>query len=67
MPLSEVKDKVFASGIKTDHGVEVLVHIGIDTVQLKGRHFEAKVTKGQHVNRGDLLAVVDRSAIEGEG
>jgi len=101
VPMSQVNDKVFASGamgsglgivptdgqvhapvsgtivvamksghafgIKTDHGVEVLVHIGINTVQLGGQHFTPKVTKGQQVRQGDLLATVDLAAIEAEG
>lgn len=49
-----------AYGIKTDEGVEVLVHIGIDTVQMNGEGFEAAVTRGQRVQAGDLLATVDR-------
>jgi PTS system beta-glucosides-specific IIC component len=48
-----------AFGIKSEDGVEVLVHIGIDTVQLQGRGFESLVTRGQQVRAGDLLAVVD--------
>lgn len=56
-----------AFGIKTDHGVEVLVHIGINTVELDGRHFTSHVAKGQQVQQGDLLAVVDLKAIEEAG
>ena len=56
-----------AFGIKTDHGVEVLVHIGINTVELDGRHFTSHVAKGQQVEQGDLLAVVDLKAIEEAG
>ena len=56
-----------AYGIKSDSGVEVLVHIGIDTVQLDGRGFEAAVTRGQQVRAGDLLAVVDLAAVAAAG
>ncbi|MGK3957546.1 beta-glucoside-specific PTS transporter subunit IIABC [Arthrobacter sp. R4] len=56
-----------AFGIKSDDGVEVLVHIGIDTVQMQGRGFEAKVARGQQVQVGDLLAVVDLCAIAEAG
>lgn len=56
-----------AYGIKTADGVELLIHIGIDTVQLKGEHFAPQVTKGQHVKAGDVLATVDLPAIEAAG
>lgn len=56
-----------AYGIKGDNGVEVLVHIGLDTVQLEGKHFTAKVEKGQRVKKGDVLAEVDLAGIEADG
>ena len=56
-----------AFGIKTDDGVEVLVHIGIDTVRLKGECFEVKVEKKQRVAVGDLLAEVDLDGIKAAG
>lgn len=56
-----------AYGIKSDDGVEVLVHIGIDTVQLQGRGFESAVTRGQQVRAGDLLAVVDLDVVAEAG
>jgi PTS system beta-glucosides-specific IIC component len=56
-----------AFGIKSDDGVEVLVHIGVDTVQLDGRGFSARVTRGQQVRAGDLLAVVDLDVVGAAG
>jgi len=56
-----------AFGIKTDTGVEVLVHIGIDTVQMDGEGFTVAVEKGQRVSRGDLLATVDLDAVTAAG
>lgn len=56
-----------AFGIKTDEGVEVLVHIGLDTVQMKGEGFTSHVTQGATVARGDLLAVVDLDAVARAG
>ncbi|HSN43512.1 MAG TPA: PTS glucose transporter subunit IIA, partial [Propionibacteriaceae bacterium] len=56
-----------AFGIKTDDGVEVLVHVGIDTVKLKGEHFTVAVEKGQHVVAGDLLAKVDLDGVRASG
>lgn len=56
-----------AFGIKSPRGVEVLVHIGIDTVQLDGRGFEPAVARGDVVKAGDLLAVVDLNMIINAG
>lgn len=56
-----------AFGIKSEDGVEVLVHIGIDTVQLQGRGFDSAVTRGQQVRAGDLLAVVDLDVVREAG
>lgn len=56
-----------AVGMVTDEGVELVLHIGIDTVKLEGRHFEAHVMVGQQVKRGDLLVTFDMEAIRKEG
>ncbi|WP_062202169.1 beta-glucoside-specific PTS transporter subunit IIABC [Demequina salsinemoris] len=52
-----------AYGIRTKGGLEVLVHIGIDTVKLEGKHFEPKVKQGDHVSRGDVLCEADIAAL----
>ena len=56
-----------AFGIKTEDGVEVLVHVGIDTVRLKGEHFDVKVAKGQQVSAGDHLVDVNLDGIREAG
>lgn len=56
-----------AFGIKSDDGVEVLVHIGIDTVQLDGKGFQVAVAKKQRVNVGDLLATVNLDTVKQAG
>jgi len=56
-----------AYGLRSASGVEVLIHIGMDTVQLKGQHFTPKVTVGQTVRRGDVLAQVDWAAVAAAG
>lgn len=48
-----------AFGIKAKNGVELLVHIGIDTVTLNGEGFESVIKQGQNINAGDVLAIVD--------
>ncbi len=56
-----------AISILCDNGAEILLHIGIDTVKLKGRCFEAKVKNGQKVKKGDLLITFDRESALKEG
>ncbi|KAB8294622.1 glucose PTS transporter subunit IIA [Bifidobacterium avesanii] len=56
-----------AFGIKTDDGVEVLVHIGIDTVKMEGDGFTVAVAKGQRVKAGDELATVDFDKVTAAG
>lgn len=51
----------------TDGGAELLLHIGIDTVALKGAPFTVKVSEGQHVACGDGLIVFDMEAIRAAG
>lgn len=101
IPLSAVKDKVFASGsmgtgvavepsngeilapvsgriiavpktghaygIKTDDGVEVLVHVGIDTVQMKGEGFAPTVSRGDYVTAGQIIGTANLAAISQAG
>ncbi|EOT26309.1 N-acetylglucosamine-specific PTS transporter subunit IIBC [Enterococcus saccharolyticus] len=56
-----------AMGIQTTSGVEVLLHMGIDTVSLKGEPFELYVEDGQQVARGQLIAKVDLEMIQAAG
>ena len=56
-----------AVGMTTDAGTELVLHIGIDTVRLEGRHFETHVEAEQHVKKGDLLVTFDMEAIKAEG
>lgn len=65
--ISALFPTLHAIGIKTDDGVEVLIHIGLDTVQLNGEGFEAMVKQGDHVKKGQLLVTFDREFITGKG
>jgi len=56
-----------ALGLLTENGLEVLVHIGLDTVSLEGKPFEVKVSEGQTVAAGDLLVEADLDAIREAG
>lgn len=56
-----------AIGMTTDNGMEILIHIGIDTVKLEGKPFIQHVHKGQNVKQGDLLVEFDISEIKKAG
>lgn len=56
-----------AYGLKSKDGAEVLIHIGIDTVNLKGEGFESFVKQGQAVKAGDKLGTVDLAKVKAEG
>ena len=56
-----------AIGLLGDNGMEVLIHIGIDTVNLQGQYYDAHVKVGDRVKKGDLLISFDKDAIEKAG
>ena len=56
-----------AFGITLDNGVEILIHVGLDTVNLEGQGFDVKVSQGDRVSEGQELVRVDRSVIEQAG
>lgn len=65
--VENVFDTKHAIGIMTEDGTELLLHIGINTVQLGGKYFEVHVAMDQPVKKGDLLVTFDKDAIAGEG
>lgn len=70
-PVSGTVSSIFptkhALGIVTEAGLEVLVHIGLDTVSLEGKPFTVHVAEGQKVSAGDLLVTADLDAIRAAG
>lgn len=70
-PCDGVVESVFdtrhAVNLKSEHGCEILLHVGIDTVKLNGKYFSAHVSSGQRVKRGDLLLTFDIDGIRKEG
>ncbi len=65
--ISLVIDTKHAVTIMSKDGLEVLIHVGIDTVKLNGKHFENKVSTGDSVKKGDVLTVFDIEGIKSEG
>ncbi|MDR9571354.1 PTS transporter subunit IIBC [Streptococcus pneumoniae] len=70
-PVSGTVSSIFptkhALGLVTEAGLEVLVHIGLDTVSLEGKPFTVHVAEGQKVAAGDLLVIADLDAIRAAG
>ncbi|TRZ39664.1 PTS beta-glucoside transporter subunit EIIBCA [Niallia circulans] len=56
-----------AIGLRSENGLEVLIHIGLETVNLEGKFFNVKVEQGQYVQKGQELITFDREAISNEG
>lgn len=56
-----------AIGIELDNGIQVLIHIGIDTVELKGEPFDTTIQEGAHVTPDTLISTVDLAGLEQAG
>lgn len=62
-----VFDTLHALSMTTEYGAEVLIHVGLDTVKLKGDGFEGHVAAGDSVKKGDLLLTVDLEKVKAAG
>ncbi len=65
--IDSVPDTFHAVMMTTDYGAELLMHIGIDTVELKGQHYRALVSAGDRIKSGQPLIEFDRDAISAAG
>lgn len=65
--LTTVFDTGHAYGIKRADGLEMLIHIGLETVGLKGKGFQVKVQQGQQVQQGQVLCEVDLAYLKSQG
>ena len=70
-PCDATVDLMFDTGhavsLKADCGAEVLIHVGLETVSLKGEHFTTHAKTGDHVKAGQLLIEFDREAVAAAG
>ena len=62
-----VFDTLHAVSMTTDFGAELLIHVGLDTVKMKGDGFTGHVKAGDHVKKGDLLLEVDLEKVKAAG
>ena len=65
--IESIFDTKHAVNLISDDGAEILLHIGIDTVKLNGKYFEAHVSEGQMVKRGEVLITFDMGEIRRAG
>ena len=70
-PVNGTVDMMFDTGhavsLTTENGVEMLIHVGIDTVNLQGKHYTVHCQAGDKVKKGQLLIEFDKDAIAAEG
>ena len=65
--ISSVAETLHAYGFSSEDGLEILVHVGLDTVALKGEGFKSYVNEGDKVRVGDLVAEVDLELLKAKG
>lgn len=65
--ITQVIDTLHAVGLTSDSGVELLIHVGVDTVDMNGKGFQTDVKTGQKVLLGEPLIVFSRAEIEAAG
>ena len=70
-PVNGTVDMMFDTGhavsLVSDNGIEILIHVGLETVGLEGKPFQIKVQNGQKVKKGDIMMIADLAAIEAAG
>jgi len=65
--IAMVFDTLHAVSLNASNGAEILVHVGLDTVSLKGKGFKAHVQAGDKVKKGDLMLEADLEFLKSEG
>lgn len=62
-----MEDSGHAVGIRTEYGLELMIHIGVDTVQMNGEGFTGFISQGKQIKEGEKLVSFDRDMVEGKG
>jgi glucose-specific phosphotransferase system IIA component len=65
--VTQVIDTLHAVGVTSDDGMELLMHIGVDTVDMNGKGFQCSLKENQRIKKGDVLITFDRAAIQAAG
>lgn len=65
--VESIAETKHAYSIHTKNGLDILVHVGVDTVEMKGEGFEAQVSEGQTLTAGDIIARVDIELVKARG
>ena len=65
--IATVYDTKHAIAMTADNGAEILMHIGLDTVQLEGKYFESFVKQGDQFKKGQTLVTFDMEKLSNEG
>lgn len=65
--ISSIFPTKHAIGLRSEDGIDMLIHVGMDTVNLKGKYFETDLKQGQRVNKGEVLEKFDISKIKEAG
>ncbi len=60
-------EECYAIGITSLEGIDILIHVGLETIRLKGKHFTPKVKEGDTIKAGQLLLMFDKPALDKEG
>ena len=62
-----IQDSLHAIGIQSEDGIEILIHVGLDTVELKGEGFVKKVNINDRVNKGQPIICFDKEIMKKKG
>lgn len=57
----------YAVALRTEDGLDILIHVGLNTIELEGKHFKVHATEGDIVEQGQVLIEYDHQAVEAEG
>ena len=65
--IAMIADSKHAIGLQTSNGIEMIIHVGMNTVELEGEHYQPLVSLQQNVQKGDKILEFDHEAIQAKG